>query len=283
MEGLALGLLVTAYLLGLRHGIDWDHIVAISDIAATTEDRRRGFRLGTLYVLGHAAVVVALGLVAIAFGATVPSWLDAVMGRVVGITLVVLGAVVLVTLAVEGNEFRARSRWLILLSWGRRLAGRLRGSGSATTHTHPHVAVPGSHHGGEDPAAEDAGARLRAPVHTHEHLHLDELDAYGAPTSIGIGMLHGIGAETPTQVVLFLAAANAGGLGAGVAVLLAFVLGLVTSNTLITVLSNFGFAAAFRRRSVQLALGGITAVLSILVGVLFLTGNDAVLPAFFAG
>ena len=27
---------LTVFLLGLRHGIDWDHIVAISDITATT-------------------------------------------------------------------------------------------------------------------------------------------------------------------------------------------------------------------------------------------------------
>jgi hypothetical protein len=30
------GLLVTAALLGIRHGIDWDHIAAITDITSTT-------------------------------------------------------------------------------------------------------------------------------------------------------------------------------------------------------------------------------------------------------
>ena len=34
--GEALGLLLTALLLGLRHGIDWDHIAAITDITSTT-------------------------------------------------------------------------------------------------------------------------------------------------------------------------------------------------------------------------------------------------------
>src|SRR5688500_2432113 len=32
----AIGLLVTALILGLRHGIDWDHLAAISDITSTT-------------------------------------------------------------------------------------------------------------------------------------------------------------------------------------------------------------------------------------------------------
>ncbi len=282
--GLSFGLIVTAFLLGLRHGIDWDHIIAITDIAATTEDRKRGFWLGTLYVLGHASVIIALGLVAIALGATVPEWIDAFMGRVVGITLIVLGLLVIYTLIVEGNEFRARSRWMLLFATVRRLAARFRSTSVPVTHAHPHVAVTPGHHDGETPGDATAGGRIAAPVHTHEHTHLeDEIDEYGAPASIGIGMLHGIGAETPTQVVLFLAAANAGGFVAGLTLLLVFVAGLVTANTAITVSSAFGFAAATRRRKVQFALGAITAVMSIAIGVLFLFGQDAILPAFFAG
>jgi high-affinity nickel-transport protein len=96
-------------------------------------------------------------------------------------------------------------------------------------------------------------------------------------------MLHGVGAETPTQVVVFLAAASAGGLAAGLVVLFAFVFGLVAANTLITLASAFGLAAAARRRSVQLFMGVATAVMSILVGGLFLFGFDGALPAFFAG
>jgi len=34
--GGGVGLLVTALLLGFRHGIDWDHIAAITDITSTT-------------------------------------------------------------------------------------------------------------------------------------------------------------------------------------------------------------------------------------------------------
>lgn len=31
-----LGILATGLLLGIRHGIDWDHIAAITDITSTT-------------------------------------------------------------------------------------------------------------------------------------------------------------------------------------------------------------------------------------------------------
>src|SRR5919197_734526 len=35
-EAAGMGLLVTALVLGIRHGIDWDHIAAITDITSTT-------------------------------------------------------------------------------------------------------------------------------------------------------------------------------------------------------------------------------------------------------
>ncbi|MCH8850354.1 MAG: hypothetical protein IIC89_05960, partial [Chloroflexi bacterium] len=34
--GGSIGLLAGAFALGLRHGIDWDHIAAITDITSTT-------------------------------------------------------------------------------------------------------------------------------------------------------------------------------------------------------------------------------------------------------
>ena len=38
----ALTLLTTALLLGVRHGIDWDHIAAITDITEHDRGHRRG-------------------------------------------------------------------------------------------------------------------------------------------------------------------------------------------------------------------------------------------------
>jgi len=274
--GITAGLVVAALLLGLRHGIDWDHIVAITDIAATQETKRRGLFLGTLYVLGHAAVIIALGVGAIALGSTVPEWLDAAMGKVVGVTLILLGVAVAITLVQEGGEFRARSRWIILFETSRRMF-----AGFRTTHSHHHAAVAEVHHGDNDPA-QGGGSRMAAPRHAHEHTHESD-GAYSTSSSVGIGVLHGIGAETPTQVVVFLAAASAGGLAAGLIVLFAFVAGLVVANSAITIASAFGLAAAAKRRRVQVTMGAATAVMSIVVGALFLFGIDGVLPAFFAG
>ena len=69
-EGVSLGLLLTSFTLGLRHGFDWDHIAAIADLSGTAESRRRGFALSMLYALGHGAVVFTLGAIAIAAGSS---------------------------------------------------------------------------------------------------------------------------------------------------------------------------------------------------------------------
>ena len=63
-QGIDIALLSTALVLGLRHGIDWDHIAAISDVTATEPTARRAFGRATIYAAGHASVVLALGSVA---------------------------------------------------------------------------------------------------------------------------------------------------------------------------------------------------------------------------
>ena len=140
-------LTIAALLLGFRHGIDWDHIIAISGIAATTGRRRTGAWLGTLYVAGAC-------------------------------------------LCGDRSRSRGNRPWRV-------------------------------------------------------------------------------GAETPTQVVVFLAAANAGGLGAGLGVLFVFVLGLAISNLAIAVASLFGFGTAVGGTKAQIVLGRLTAAMSLIIGTLF--------------
>ncbi len=64
--------LLSAAVLGFRHGFDYDHIAAISDITSVQTSRWRGMRLGLLYALGHAAMVVALGSAVIVFQLSLP-------------------------------------------------------------------------------------------------------------------------------------------------------------------------------------------------------------------
>ena len=93
-EALGVGVIVSAFLFGFRHGIDWDHIAAITDITSSQEERGLALEYGTIYALGHALVVFLIGVAAIVLGAKLPDGVDEVMERVVGITLIVLGVAV---------------------------------------------------------------------------------------------------------------------------------------------------------------------------------------------
>ncbi|HEY3335650.1 MAG TPA: hypothetical protein VGK16_10505 [Candidatus Limnocylindrales bacterium] len=343
----ALGILVTGLLLGFRHGFDWDHIAAITDITSTTaaadagteihqvdhqlhphehahqhggagertehlgapvptavavahaveqphvhphphggvhtptptpastsvtyrtggsaavatmptlasmpvgrtrlvEEQKHAILLGTLYALGHALVVFCLGLLALAFGAILPDWVDPIMGRVVGFTLLVLGIWVFVSLwqyLRNGTEFRLRSRWMLVFD-GVRYSWR----------------------------------RFQARLHGHEHVAPLEMSSYGRRTAFGVGMIHGIGAETGTQALLIAAVGGASGAGLGIPMLVAFCIGLIASNTLIVIVSATGFVAGQVRRPLYIAIGVLAGVFSIAVGLAFLLGTESLLP-----
>ena len=97
--------------------------------------------------------------------------------------------------------------------------------------------------------------RLQARLHGHEHVEPLEMSSYGARTSFGVGMIHGVGAETGSQVLLIAAVGGAASAGLGVPMLFAFVLGLLISNFAIVLLSSVSLRlepdarVALRRRS----------------------------------
>ena len=243
--------------LGFQHGFDWDHIAAITDITSTTSsghaevdvpaaspvtphghdeemraheheheasgpgpvhafgesrfahEQRHAIGLALLYALGHALVVVVLGVLALAFGALLPDWLDPILEKVVGVTLVLLGAWVLYSVVqyLRGKgEFRMRSRWMLVFD-----------------------------------LARNSWGALQARIHGHEHRPSAHSTQYGPRTAFGVGMIHGIGAETGSQAVLLGGIAGATGTMTGIAILLAFVVGLLLSNTLVAVASASGF------------------------------------------
>lgn len=292
MGAFSVGLVLTAFGFGFRHGIDWDHIAALTDITGSQEDARRSMVLATMYALGHALVVFVLGVAAIAAAEQLPSSVDGVMQRVVGATLVALGVYVVVSLIRQGRDFRMRSRWMLVFAGVRRAARWMRQRGGEPAFVeiiHEHAHDPGEPH--PDAHLVDAvagGGRAVVTEHRHGHRHIgavpdDPFPAYGKPTAFGVGMIHGVGAETPTQVLLFVAAAGAGGTAEGFVLLVCFLAGLLASNSLIAAAGTFGFLGASRNWRVYVAVSLVTATFSLVIGTLFLSGHATVLPAFFGG
>jgi high-affinity nickel-transport protein len=169
------------------------------------------------------------------------------MGRVVGLTLVFLGAWVFASLyqyARHGRAFRLRSRWMLLFD-GIRYAWR----------------------------------RFQARLHGHEHADPIEMSSYGPRTALAVGMIHGIGAETGTQVLLIAAIGGASSRGLGVPMLVAFIAGLLIANSLIVVITATGFIASRARERIYVAIGVVAGTFSLVIGLLFLFQLEGGLPA----
>lgn len=317
---MTLGLLLTAFGLGLRHGVDWDHVAAIADLSGSAEDRRRGLWLSFLYAVGHAAVVMVLGTLAIIFGASIPDGLDVWMGRIVGFTLIWLGVWVIVQLIRQGRDFRLKSRWMLVLGGTfagmRRVSARRGQRKISVDHDHPHehgddgmvdltqaAPLAHDHAAAHDHAHVDATAaqparervrsgsrslRRRGHVHRHGHVHSHDLALpttaapYGSGTATGIGMLHGVGIESPTQIAVFVASTSLAGAGAGLGLLVAWVVGLIIANSILAVVASAGLLQAERNFTVYATLAVVVALLSIVMGLMFVGGFELAGPLALA-
>ncbi|UUZ92919.1 hypothetical protein LJK87_48045 [Paenibacillus sp. P25] len=93
-------------LMGFRHGFDTDHVAAIADLVGAESGNKAGrqVKLGLMYVLGHGLIVLMLGMLAVFTGSRPPEPVLEALESLVGVSLVVLGAAVLITV------FRQKSK-----------------------------------------------------------------------------------------------------------------------------------------------------------------------------
>jgi hypothetical protein len=283
--------LLSAAVLGFRHGLDYDHIAAITDISSVQLKARDAMRYGLLYVAGHATTIALLGSAAVVFRIALPAASDRWAERLVGLTLLVLGLYVL------GTFFR--SSFFGSSTQGSSTQGSSTHGSSAHGHSHPRTRITLLVNGALwiywRLTRIFGGTRVEAPQVFK--------DGYGSKSTFLVGVIHGLGAETPTQILLFLMAANLGGTAAGLLGLLMFIVGLLVMNTLMCGLAAGLFSAdkvlawlspagsqnplsrAFGSVLAAVsahALGGLTlltSAYSIVVGAIFLLGSASKLPS----
>jgi high-affinity nickel permease len=231
--------LFTAALLGFRHGFDYDHVAAITDVVSVQSSRRVAMKLGMVYALGHALMVAALGFLVIVLGIRLPASVDRLAERLVGLTLLLLGAYIISTLVFQPSHHLPKSRYMLL-------------------------------HEGYHRAKLAFSRR--------------EQGAYSPPQSFSgrsvfvVGIVHGLGAETPSQLMIFLLAANLGGALLGMAGLGMFLAGLLIMNALMTASAAGVFGVSRRRPNVRRAFFALTGVYSLVMGFLFIAGRSSLLP-----
>ena len=161
----------------------------------------------------------------------------------VGLTLLVLGIYVLGTLVLRPDDTLPKSRYMLLHAGYHRarLAFKRRAEGT--------------------------------PV-----------EAYAPPKNFDarsvfvIGIIHGLGAETPSQLMIFLLAANLGGAALGMLGLGMFLAGLLTMNAVMTASAAGLFGASRHRPQFLRVVSALTAIYSLAMGIIFLSGRASFLP-----
>ncbi len=235
--------LFTAAVLGFRHGFDYDHIAAITDVVSVQSSKRVAMKLGMVYALGHALTVAALGSVVIMLGIHLPAGIDRWAERLVGFTLLLLGIYVLGTLVFRPNDTLPKSRYMLL-------------------------------HAGYH--------RARLVFQRRENGMPPE--AYSPPRNFDvrsvfvIGVVHGLGAETPSQLMIFLLAANLGGAALGMLGLGMFLAGLLTMNAIMTASATGVFGVSRHRPQFLRVVSALTAIYSLAMGIIFIAGHASFLP-----
>lgn len=239
--------LLSAAVLGFRHGLDYDHIAAITDISSVQSKAREAMRYGLLYVAGHAITVALLGAAAVVFRIALPAATDRWAERLVGATLLILGLYVLGTFFRPGSHSHARpkTRITLLINAALWVYWRL--------------------------SKMFGGSRVEAPQIFK--------DGYGTGSTFLVGVIHGLGAETPTQILLLLMAVNLGGVGTGLLGLLMFIVGLLVMNTLLCASAAGLFSAVLAKPKALQAVTLATSAYSIGVGAMFLFGLGTKLPS----
>lgn len=246
----------TALFLGMRHGIEWDHVAAIMDIVssapvtATQEPmliqsgwpqrfvsdlkRSKAMQLASLYAVGHAFIVAVLGGIAMIFSVLLPKWIEPIMEKIVGVTLLLFGLYIVYSLCLYclgKQHFRMQSRWMLLIRAVSRLVSR----------------------------REDCGHEQPQP------------GCCGPRSAFGLGLLHGFGAETGTQVLLLSTVSSSGRSDVGSILIGCFIAGMFLSNIVVAAFVSSGAQAARIAAPVNLAIGAITAIFSIWVGFQLIT------------
>lgn len=211
-----LTLLGFGLLAGIRHGIDLDHIAAITDIASSQKKSSVTLFYSMLYGLGHGLMVIILGGIMLILGSSLPENLNYFFEKIVGLTLIFLGFYVLYSIIKDKENFKIKSRWGMIFS---------------TFGINPRLA---------------------------------------SKSSFGIGMIHGFGAETPTQIGALLILLKTGGGIKGFLFLLIFVLGIFISNIIVAAFSIYGYKKIQTNPKIYMAVGALTATFSLSIGIMFL-------------
>jgi high-affinity nickel-transport protein len=229
MEFLTFALL--AILIGMRHGLDGDHVAAIADMVGSEEKKRKQVSLGIMYAFGHGFIVLMIGLLSIYIGLELSQSTRQVLEVLVSITLIILGGFIIYSLFRQRKEYKYISRLQIIHEFFIKLADKTK------------FVIKGK--------------------------KLSSIQ-FGIISAFVIGIIHGIGVESPTQIAIITNATGLDDFSSATLQLVLFVVGLLISTVIITFCLSWGFLKARLRRTLFMVLGSITGLYSLALGSIML-------------
>ncbi|KMM35767.1 HupE/UreJ family protein [Guptibacillus hwajinpoensis] len=96
MDASLLSLLVIGFLLGIKHAIEPDHVIAVSTIASRTRSLWKSSLAGVYWGIGHTATLVLGGTLLLLFNTTITNQWAMSLELIVGCMLIFLGIKTLV-------------------------------------------------------------------------------------------------------------------------------------------------------------------------------------------
>ncbi len=219
-----------ALVLGLRHALESHNIAAIGDFTTSAGSPSQALGWTAAYTLGHVLAIAMIGSLSVAFGLSLPPGATAIIGRLVGVTLMIFGAYVLYVLFAKPGTMVRYSRVTLIAAAIRRALAAVRRSEARHVHE----------------------AELRASA--------------GARPAFVLGLVHGAGLETPTQLALFVLAAGMRGWEAGLLCVLVFVAGLAAMTGMMAAVSAGMFRLASALRWIQAGVMLLSGVYSVALG-----------------
>jgi ABC-type nickel/cobalt efflux system permease component RcnA len=225
VDGMVATVAGVGFVLGLRHALDPDHVVAVTTLASQKIGLRRTSLVGAFWGLGHALSLGAVGGVILALRLTVPPAAGHALEAVVAVMLVVLGTLAL----------RRALRWRL--------------------HAHPHQ------HDGTTHVHFHAHHRETPQEHGHPHPFQGGLRPFlvglvhGLAGSAGLALLALTAAPTLAAGLAYLAIFGVGSI-AGM---------LLLSTLLSVPLAYVEGRYATLHRAVQLAAGAVSVAFGLFV------------------
>ncbi len=116
------------FLLGLKHALDADHIVAVTTIVSHSRSILRSVLVGLSWGIGHTITLFVVGFAVLVFKLTIPGGLALFMEFIVGIILVLMGISVIRQLMGSAHVHRHQH------------------DGKRHAHSHSHGEAPGHNH-----------------------------------------------------------------------------------------------------------------------------------------